>query len=181
MNRTLIALTSALALLTGIAITAAPAFAHQRGSQIDPETRTETEGTVIELQAARGEGMPTLVLDPEEGNPMTVRLGPTWFLDQSEFTAAPGDQVRLVTYECPSCDADAVAASVEDLTNGKSLTLRDDQGRPEWMGSGHGRGMRGMHGKHGQGMKDRGHGMMGQGRGAGNGGRSDCPRAGSAR
>ena len=178
MKRTLIALTSALALLTGIAITAAPAFARQRGPQIDPETRNEIEGTVIELQAARGTGMPALVLDPEEGNPMTVRLGPSWYIDQSGFQAAPGDRVRLVTYECPSCDADAVAASVENLTNGKTLTLRDDQGRPEWMGSGRGQ----RHARQ-KGMMGRGHGMMGQGqgRGPGDGTGPSCPRAGAAR
>jgi len=192
MKRNLIALTSVLALLTGLALTAEPALARRGGPQIDPGTRAEVEGTVVELQAGRGEGMPTLVIDAAQGKPMTVRLGPYWYLDQSQFKAAAGDRVHLVTYQCASCDADAVAGSVENLTNGDTLSLRDDQGRPEWMTSRKGRRGQGMMGrghgmmKNGQGMMGQGQGMMGQGgqgkgggRGPGDGSGPYCPRNGS--
>ncbi len=186
MNRHFIALTSALTLLVALAVVAAPAQARMRGPQIDPSTRAEVQGTVVELQTARGEGMPTLVIDSGQGKPMTVRLGPAWYLDKSGFKAAAGDQVHLVTYQCPSSDADAVAGSVENLTNGDTLNLRDDQGVPEWMGSG-----KGMHGMHGKGMMGRGQGMMGngqgmvgqggQGKGPGGGSGRTCPRNGASR
>ena len=160
MKRYLTVLTSALMLLVGLAVASAPAQARQKGPQIDPSTRAEVQGTVVELDAARGQGMPTLVVDAAQGKPMTVRLGPNWFFDQNGFKATPGDQVHLVTYECPNCDADAVAGSVENLTNGDTLTLRDDQGQPEWMQAGmhHGRHGKKMMGKgmNGQGMKGSG-------------------------
>jgi|GEM_PF-816911 len=195
MKRATIVLSTVLAVLAGIALLAAPAAARRQGPQIDPSTRAEISGTVVELRAEKGAGMPTLVVDAAQGKPMTVRLGPNWFLDQNGFKAKAGDRVQLVTFQCPRCDADAVAASVDNLTNGDTLNLRNDQGQPEWMTSRRGHGRHGMMGKgmkgqgmmnQGQGMKGQGQGMMnkgqgGGGRGPGNGTGPYCPRSGPTR
>jgi hypothetical protein len=151
----------------------------RRGDRgVDPATRTTFEGRIVDYQAERGEGRPTMLIEAADSERTSVRLGPVRVLEEAGFQPSIGDTVRVVAYECTHCDADVVAGRVENLNTGVVLELRDDEGMPVWRGRGRGRGpgdgpgMR--HGKKGQGP---GQGP-GSGRPPGDGPGPRCPRTG---
>jgi len=158
-----------------VTVLGAPLLARRGGSGIDPASRSELEATVVELQAERGATQPTLVVKTDDGHELAIRVSPYRLLDDGGFTAAPGDRVRLVTYQCAECDADAVAGRIENLKTGVSVELRDDEGQPLWRGfrGKCGRG-RGGSGRRGQGTGPRSGGGPGAGPGDGTGPR--CQR-----
>ncbi|MGC9224659.1 MAG: hypothetical protein ACP5E2_12075 [Terracidiphilus sp.] len=70
-----------------------------------------------------------------------VRLGPSAFITQSNFTFAVGDQIEVWGSQVDPSNGVIVARAVEK--NGQTLTLRDANGFPAWAGMGmrgHGRG-----------------------------------------
>jgi hypothetical protein len=68
--------------------------------------------------------------------PITLHLGAEWYWEAESISLAEGDQVEASGfYE----DDTFELASVENLTTGRSVTLRDETGRPLWAGRGRGR------------------------------------------
>jgi hypothetical protein len=67
---------------------------------------------------------------------VTVHLGPEWYWETEGIRLTEGDQVLVSGfYE----DDTFEVASIENLTAGQMVTLRDDTGRPLWAGRGRGR------------------------------------------
>lgn len=135
-------------------IIAGAAFAQQernRGGSGTPPSGPQSviNGTVVSFTAGTGAGMPTLVIQ-QNGTNVTLALGPYWFLQNANFTAAAGDVVEATVIACSECPNGYAVVAVKDITSGASVTLRDSQGIPLWIsngeqGEGSSCGMRGGH------------------------------------
>lgn len=102
---------------------------------VDPAETVILEGPVVSFVAGPGMGLPTLTVDdPVEGT-TSVRLGPYRVLREAGFTATAGDLVRITAWPCVLCTADYAAGTVENLTTGIAVTLRDEDGTPVWLGA----------------------------------------------
>jgi hypothetical protein len=64
-----------------------------------------------------------------------VRLGPSDFIAQSNFTFAPGDAVQVWGTQTTANGSSAIIARAIEK-NGQTLTLRDADGFPVWAGTG---------------------------------------------
>jgi hypothetical protein len=67
-----------------------------------------------------------------------VVLGPSQFIASKNFTFAKGDAVEVTGSKVTMCEGEYFIAR-EVVKDGKTLTLRDKAGRPEWAGKGMGR------------------------------------------
>lgn len=172
MNRSTL-FTFVLCLASAAAVASAAGGA---GPAADPTQAFELSGQVTAINAGSGSGMPMMTVDDAVAGEIDVALGPIWFLQAADFSAAVGDRVHLLAYPCPTCSAAAVAAWVENLDNLSSIDLRDELGYPLWTqrqsqrnGSGRvGGGGNGMSGG-GQGSGSAGGAGGGQGGGTGGG------------
>ncbi|MGC9520683.1 MAG: hypothetical protein ACP5HG_02220 [Anaerolineae bacterium] len=73
-----------------------------------------------------------LTVDTSSGS-IVVGLGQQFYRDEMGFTVGEGDSVRVSGfYE----DGEFKAGTVENLTTGDTITLRDETGRPMWAGRG---------------------------------------------
>ncbi len=125
-----------LALVITILGLAAPALAQGTGvPAADPSGAFPVAGTVISFTATPGAGTPLLLVDDPSLGEVEVGLGPVWYLQEQGFTAAAGDQVEALAYPCPTCAVPQVAAWVNNITAGLSITLRDEVGFPVWKGN----------------------------------------------
>jgi len=109
----------------------------------DPNTVVTLEATV---RAARlTPPMPSLELERDLGEAVTVVLGPPWYLERIGIRFAPGDRVIVEGSKVmeDSGRVVIVAARVEKIQEKVTLRLRDERGTPMWghMGGG-GRGPR---------------------------------------
>jgi len=102
---------------------------------VDPSSRVTFEGPVVAFTGGYGAGLPTLTVEDSAEGEVAVRLGPFWFLAEAGFTAAVGDLVRITAYPCTLCDVGWVAATVENLSTGASVALRDERGAALWVES----------------------------------------------
>jgi hypothetical protein len=132
------------ALLTAIALlaTALPVMAGT-GPAADPSEAFDVYGTVVSFTASAGSGLPTLVVDDAVLGEIELGLGALWFIQESGFSAAVGDEVEAVAFPCVICSVDYVAMWVDNLTTGASIVLRDETGKPLWVqrgGTGGGQG-----------------------------------------
>lgn len=100
----------------------------------DPASVVTLEGPVVTFAAGPAAGAPTLTLEDGALGETAVHLGPYWFLTEAGFAATAGDVVRLTAFACPVCKTDFVALSVDNLTTGTAITLREDDGTPLWLG-----------------------------------------------
>jgi hypothetical protein len=78
-----------------------------------------------------------LTLQIDDGQTMTVGLGPEWFWSDQNVTLAPGDVVTVRAFEE---DGEIKVGQISIESNGTALQLRDDDGRPLWAGRGRGGG-----------------------------------------
>jgi len=136
------------------------------GPGADPTQAFDVQGVVVAMTGGSGSGLPMLTVDDATLGLVDVALGPVWYLQTAEFSAAAGDEVRLLAYACPTCAASAVAAWVDNLTTGASIDLRDEDGRPLWT---QGQSQRAGSGRAGQGNGSGGQNGGGQGGGTGSG------------
>ena len=85
------------------------------------------EGTVVNFDSE------TLVTNLSTGNELLVE-GRAWsFAQESSFSTSVGNELRLSGfYE----GEDFEVGSIEDLTSGQTVLLRDENGRPMWAGNG---------------------------------------------
>ncbi len=92
-----------------------------------------------------GMGMGThLTVKTAEGD-IQVMLGPTRFITDKGFTFTKGDQIQVTGSKVAMGGSNYLMAR-EVVKDGKTLTLRDKDGRPEWSGGAgkSGRGRRGQ-------------------------------------
>jgi len=129
-----------LALLTSGAVLAAQQPALQAPITSNPVV--ELKGKIEKVQIAPGQGMPFLEMRGQEGT-VKVVLGSMRYLMQQNFSPKAGEEVIVKGYKVAD---QVVAASVTLPAADKTLRLRDENGRPLWMG-----GQRGRHGKRGPG------------------------------
>lgn len=165
---------SALLIAAAVTLAAFPAVAQHHGPPpaADPSQAFAVLGTVTSFAGERGAGTPTLVVDDDALGAVAMRLGPLWFLRRGGFTAAPGDRVEALVYPCATCTVPLVAATVDNLTAGVSIILRDEDGLPLWTGgrgTGGGRGFCADDGSAAPGDKRGPHGGGGNGGGSGMG------------
>lgn len=80
-----------------------------------------------------------LLVRTATGDEVLVGLGQSWYREQAGFGLAVGDEVKVVGfYE----EGEFKAVTIENVTTGASLTLRDAKGRPLWAGQGNRRNSR---------------------------------------
>ncbi len=96
----------------------------EAGQALAQET---VRGTVVSVDQN------VLVVKTAAGAQVTVENRPWLFALESAFTAQVGDQVTLSGY-----DQNGVfeVARIDNASNGKSVVLRDESGRPGWSGRG---------------------------------------------
>ncbi|MBN1878298.1 MAG: hypothetical protein JXA33_29025 [Anaerolineae bacterium] len=73
-----------------------------------------------------------LTVQTENGE-VLVGMGQSWYCEEAGFVVEVGDKVRVYGYEE---DNEFKAGTVENLTTGQTITLRDSGGRPMWAGRG---------------------------------------------
>ncbi|MEJ2673261.1 MAG: hypothetical protein P8168_13885 [Deltaproteobacteria bacterium] len=112
----------------------------------NPQTVTTVTGMVEKLEelpsmgrgAGRGMTYRGAVLKTAKGS-VLVHMGPSWYLDQQKFAVKPGDKLEVTGSQVTLKNRPAIIA--QSITvNGKTLTLRDNQGLPAWRGMGPGGG-----------------------------------------
>lgn len=98
----------------------------------NPKTETVIKGTVEDVtQATRGMMTGThLTVKTADGN-MTFMLGPSSFITDKGFSFAKGDQIEVTGSKVTIEGADSLIAR-EVVKDGKTLTLRDKDGIPQW-------------------------------------------------
>jgi len=105
----------------------------------DPATETTLKGTVDAVnQQARGQMMGTHLTIKTADESREVMLGPAAFITGKGFAFAKGDSIE-VTGSKITMGAMKFVIGREVVKNGKTLTLRDKTGTPQWAGSGMGR------------------------------------------
>lgn len=116
-----------------------------------PATETTIKGTVQEVKTMQHGRMMmsgTHLIVKTDNQTQEVMLGPSNFVASKGFTFAKGDSIELTGSKVTMMGQDYIVAR-EVTKDGKTLTLRDKTGKPEWagtmMGGGMGRSMdRGM-------------------------------------
>jgi hypothetical protein len=124
-----------LALLLG-----APDSPAQRpdGRAYDPATVATVNGRVVAVErpaarTGRGPGV-HVRLDTTSG-PLTVRLGPAWYLDEQKLALEPGDEIEVTGSRATVADEPTlIAAEVKE--GDRVVTLRERSGVPRWRGRG---------------------------------------------
>lgn len=113
--------------------------AAQRGRMYNTATEATFKGTVEDVrQGARGQMMGThLTVKTDEGT-REIALGPAAFIESKGFSFAKGDLVEITGSRVTMGGMEFFIAR-EVVKDGKTLTLRDKDGRPEWTGRGAGR------------------------------------------
>jgi hypothetical protein len=133
-----------LCLYTAVAaLTAASAFAQgprSRARIYDPATEATIKGTVEQItQPSRGQMSGTHLFVKTENATVEVALGPSSFVSSKGFSFAKGDAVEVTGSKVTVSGKEYVIAR-EVTKDGKTLTLRDKNGVPEWAGRGGRRG-----------------------------------------
>jgi hypothetical protein len=96
--------------------------------QEPPEEWQVYEGTVLETAEGGGD----MVIVTDEGQEVTVGTGPG-YMEAQGFTLQVGEWVQVRGY----WDGDELkAAQVTRLSDGETIALRDQYGRPAWAGGG---------------------------------------------
>ena len=74
-----------------------------------------------------------LLLRTSSGDEVLVGLGPLTYQARADFALAVGDELAVLGFHE---DGEFKAGTVENLTTGQTLLLRDETGRPIWAGNG---------------------------------------------
>jgi len=111
-------------------------------SHYDPSTVVTIKGTVQEVQqgtAPAGHqqmgGMGVHLVLKTDKETQTVLVGPQSFLTQKNFSLSNGDQIEVTGSKVKYGSSEAIIAR-EIKKGDKTLTLRNEQGIPEWSGRG---------------------------------------------
>lgn len=105
----------------------------------DPATEVTLKGTVEAVNQQTGGQMMGTHLTVKAGDEThEVMLGPANFVASKGFTFAKGDSVDVTGSKITMGAMEFVIAR-EVVKDGKTLTLRDKTGTPQWAGTGMGR------------------------------------------
>lgn len=101
----------------------------------DPATETSIKGTIEEVKLIQhGRMMNGTHLMVKTGDAtMQVMLGPSAFVSDKGFTFAKGDAIELTGSKVSMGGTEYIIAR-EVVKDGKTLTLRNKSGVPEWSG-----------------------------------------------
>ncbi len=126
---------AALTLLLGT-ITAAQPPMGGRMRMYDPAKETTISGKIDSVtQGARGHMMGTHLMVTTADGVKEVALGPSSFIADKGFTFSSGESVQ-VTGSSVTMGGSTFLVAREVVKDGKTLTLRDKTGRPQWSGTG---------------------------------------------
>lgn len=131
----------AIAVLTLALPCAAAAQGWWGGSPINPgydrNTVIQVIGTVTQVNIVSRGGPSTLHLETS-GETFTVMLGPGWYLAELHADIRSGDILTLEGSKMMDRwgQLHLAAARIVNQRNGTVLELRDETGRPRWMGGG---------------------------------------------
>ena len=131
---------SAAMILFGAVLVSAQCPGPTKGMRMyNSATETTLNGTIDAVtEGARGQMMGThLTVKTAEGA-QEVMLGPTQFIASKDFSFAKGDSVEVTGSKVTMGGSECVVAR-QVVKDGKTLTLRDKAGTPEWAGKGMGR------------------------------------------
>lgn len=134
-----------MAVVSAVAVTFATTLTAAQGRRgagmgmpgYDRDTETTLSGTVEEVQAHEGRmGMngTHLVFRTDSGE-VEVHLGPSTWLADKKYEFAKGDQLQIVGSKVTIGGQDAFLAR-EIRNGGVTMTLRNENGIPEWSGRG---------------------------------------------
>lgn len=93
------------------------------------EPAVELKGKIERVQAARGQGMPRLEVK-QGSRTVVVLLGSMRYLIEQDFNPKVGEDVEVKGYRAGD---EVIAATVRLPARGKTIRLRDEEGRPVWM------------------------------------------------
>ncbi len=110
-------------------------------SNLTGETLGRNANTAIEHNAGTLETVQGIVIVSDSeilvrtaaGEEILVGLGQSWYREQAGFNIAVGDEVNVVGFHE---DGEFKAVTVENVTTGVSIALRDTTGRPAWASQG---------------------------------------------
>ncbi len=97
--------------------------------QIDLTGKTSLEGLVESVSMAPGQGMPSFVIKNGDQK-ATIIASPCRALADANFEVRVGDRMSVLAFPSLQVKDTYVAADLKNLTTGKSLLLRDDNGMP---------------------------------------------------
>jgi len=129
---------TAQAILMAASLTAAENAPPQHMMRMyDPATETARKGIVEGVKSIHhGKNMTGIHLMLRTGGEVKeVMLGPSDFVTSKGFTFEMGDQVELIGSQVTMGEMKYIVAR-EVTKDGKTLTLRDKNGVPEWGGMG---------------------------------------------
>ncbi|HYK88473.1 MAG TPA: hypothetical protein VE398_06865 [Acidobacteriota bacterium] len=110
--------------------------------QLDLAAKTALEGTVESVSMAAGQGMPSFTIQAGDKKAIIV-ASPYWALTKANFDIKVGDRMSILAFPSLQFSDTYVAADLKNLTTGKTLLLRDDNGIPvNGIGPRHGAGPR---------------------------------------
>ena len=92
--------------------------------------KVEVKGKIEKIRISRGQGMPSLDVRTGEKT-VSVALGSMRYLLEQDFNPKAGDEVTVTGYKL---NDGIVAITVTLPAAGKVLKLRDEDGRPVWIG-----------------------------------------------
>ncbi len=104
-----------------------------RGAGLDMTKQTTVQGVVTAVNISWGTQYPSIEIDKT-----AVKIAPVWFLLENDFEIAVADALRVTAAPALTSDPYLHAIAIENTRTGKTITLRDGQGLPEW-GGGRGR------------------------------------------
>ena len=81
-----------------------------------------------------GAGGVHLLVRSGGSDPISVHLGPAWFIDSQGFTIRPGDTVEI-TGSRVVLDGAPILIARTVVRDGNELAVRDEQGWPRWSAS----------------------------------------------
>jgi hypothetical protein len=99
------------------------------GPQMNLAAKTSFDGTVADVKMSNGQGFPTFTLDTAEGK-VTIVASPYRLLADAGFVIKAGDKMSALAFPSIRYEGVYVASELKNLTTGKVLVLRDDQGFP---------------------------------------------------
>ena len=106
----------------------------QRRPMYDQSAVVTISGTIQKIDTMSGRmgnfHMVQLVVKDSSGT-VTVNVGPSTYLDEQKISFKEGDAV-VVTGAKMQFRGNAVILAAKIVTGGKTITLRDDTGRPLW-------------------------------------------------
>ncbi len=106
----------------------------------DAASEVTVTGTVTEvIEPPDGNGLHLMVKTADEA--VEVALGPKAFLDDHHYTFGAGDSLTIIGSRSSTHDMATMTNKVmivaRQITKGsETMTLRDENGRPEWAGQG---------------------------------------------